>query len=118
MKTELRTHWKGMFAFGMDHTVVNVTKEAIWIREAAIPDSANTTRPNPKWMVQEMFGGEVPKEIILPKPKFLVADNQEQAVRDLEIKPEEFTPPDQVRKWVREFPTDLKMDPAALLGPQ
>jgi hypothetical protein len=53
-----------MFSFGMDHTVVNVIKEAIWIREAAIPNSANTTRPNPKWMVQEMFGGEVPKKLL------------------------------------------------------
>ena len=75
-------------------------------------------RPNPKWMVEEMFGGTVPKEIILPKPKFLITDIQEPTVRNLEIKPEEFTPPDQVRKWVGEFPTDLKIDPAALLGPQ
>ena len=113
---EVRTHWKGMFAFGMDHTVVNVTKDAIWIREAALPDSANTARPNPKWMVEEMFGGKVPQEIVLPKPPFLISDNQEQYVRDLEIKPEVFTPPDQVRKWVREWPTDLKIDPAALMG--
>ena len=48
-----------MFAFGIDHTVVNVTKDAIWIREAALPDTANTTRPNPQWLVQEMFGGGV-----------------------------------------------------------
>jgi hypothetical protein len=54
--------------------------------------------------------------VILPKPKFSVADNQEQAVRDLEIKPEVFTPPDQVRRWVREFPADLKIAPSALLG--
>jgi hypothetical protein len=52
------------------------------------------------------------------KPKFLITDIQEQAVRDLEINPEQFTPPDQVRNWVREFPTDLKINPAALLGPQ
>jgi hypothetical protein len=65
-----------------------------------------------------MFGGRVPKEIISPKPKFLITDIQEPTVRNLEIKPEEFTPPDQVRNWVREFPTDLKINPAALLGPQ
>jgi hypothetical protein len=45
-------------------------------------------------------------------------DNQEQAVRDLEIKPEEFTPADEIRKWVRELPADLKITPAALLGQQ
>jgi ribonuclease Z len=112
---EVRCHWKGMFTFGIDHTVVNVTKDAIWIREAAIPETANTTRPDPKWMVNELFGGQVPKEIVFPPPKVTIAGIQEQAVRDLEIKPEEFTPPDQIRKWVREWPADLKMDPAALM---
>jgi ribonuclease Z len=113
---EVRTHYKGMFAFGIDHTVVNVTKDAIWIREAALPDTANTTRPNPQWLVQEMFGGVVPKEIVLPPPAHTVADVQSQDVRDMEIKPEQFTPPDQIRKWVREWPKDLKIDPAMLMG--
>ena len=45
-----------------------------------------------------------------------IADVQEQAVRDLEIKSEVFTPPDQIRKWVREWPKDLKVDPAMLMG--
>jgi hypothetical protein len=68
-------------------------------------------------MVQEMFGGQVPKEIIMPKPAFLVAGNQSQDIRDLEIQPERFTPPDQLRTWVREWPMDLKINPAALTGP-
>ena len=113
---EVRTHWKGMFAFGIDLTVVNVTKDAIWMREAAIPDAANAAKLNPNWMVQEMFGGVVPKEIMLPKPRHTIASVQEQAVRDLEINPDEFTPPDQIRPWVREWPTNLKIDPAAFLG--
>jgi len=49
----------------------------------------------------------------LPTPQFAIKDIQEQAVRDLEIKPELFTPPDQMRKFVREFPAGLKCD----LGP-
>jgi ribonuclease Z len=113
---EVRTHYKGMFAFGIDHTVVNVTKDAIWIREAALPDTANTTRPNPQWLVQEMFGGVVPKEIVLPSPAHTVADVQSQDIRDLEISPDKYTPPDQIRKWVREWPKDLKIDPAMLMG--
>jgi ribonuclease Z len=113
---EVRTHWKGMFAFGIDLTVVNVTKDAIWIREAAMPDTANTTKPDPKWMLQEMFGGVVPKEIVFPKALHTIADVQEQAVRDLEISPDKFTPPDQIRPWVREWPADLKIDPAVLMG--
>ena len=105
-----------MFTFGIDHTVVNVTKDALWIREAALPDTANTTKPNPQWMVQELFGGVVPKEIVFPNPKNSIPEIQEQSVRDLEIEPETFTPPDQIRKWVREWPAGLKIDPAALLG--
>ena len=108
----------GMFAIGIDHTVVNVTKDAIWIREAALPDTANTTRPNPQWMVQEMFGGVVPKEITLPPPAHTVAEVQSQEIRDLEIKPDLFTPPDQIRPWVREWPKDLKINPAMLMGQQ
>jgi hypothetical protein len=34
----------------------------------------------------------------------------------MEIKPEQFTPPDQIRKWVREWPKDLKIDAAMLMG--
>ena len=41
---------------------------------------------------------------------------QEQAVRDLELDQSQYTPPDQVRKWVREWPANLKIDPAALMG--
>jgi hypothetical protein len=60
----------------------------------------------------------VSKEIVLPRPAHTVADVQSRDVRDLEIKPEKYTPPDQIRPWVREWPTDIKMDPAALLGQQ
>jgi hypothetical protein len=40
--------------------------------------------------------------------KYTVKDNQEQAVRDLEIDPALFTPKDQIRPWVREWPQDVK----------
>ena len=81
-----------------------------------MPDTANTTKPTPQWMVQELFGGVVPKEIVFPNPPHTIAAVQEQAIRDLEIKPEVFTPPDQIRQWVREWPADLKIDPAMLMG--
>jgi len=46
--------------------------------------------------------------------KYTVAGNQEQAVRDLEIQPELFTPKDQIRTWVREWPENLS--PTVLFG--
>lgn len=116
MVAGVRTHWKGMFAFGLDHTVVNVTKDAIWIRESAVPETGNIARPNPRWILNEYFGGQMPKEIAMPKPHFHAFANQEQAIRDLEIDPALFTPKDQMRKWVREWPTDLKINPAAMMG--
>ena len=44
-----------------------------------------------------------------------------QAVRDLEIDPALFTPKDQMRPWVREFPRDAKPEdfmPRPAGGPQ
>lgn len=113
---EVRNFWKGMFTFGLDNTVVNVTKEGVWICEAAVPDTANTTKPNPQWMVQELFGGVLSEEISFPPPAHTVPDVQEQAVRDFEITPEKFTPPGMMRKWVREWPTGIKFSPATLMG--
>ena len=114
---EVRTHYKGMFAFGIDHTVVNVTKDAIWIREAALPDTANTTRPNPQWLVQEMFGGVVPKEIVLPPPAHTIADVQSQDVRDLEIKPDLYSPAGSDPPMGSRVAENLTINPAMLLGP-
>jgi ribonuclease Z len=98
MLAGLRMHYKGLFAFGIDHTVVNVTKDRIWMREAALPETTNTARPSMEWMLQNNFGGKPPSEITIKNP---VLANQEQSVRDLEIDPALFTPKDQMRQWVR-----------------
>ena len=112
MVAGVRLYYKGLFAFGIDQTVVNITKDCIWIRDAAIPVSANTAPPNPQWLIKEMYDGKIPTAF--PKLKYTVAGNQEQAIRDLEIPPEVFTPKDQIRKWVREWPENLS--PAVLFG--
>jgi ribonuclease Z len=114
MMAGVRLHYQGMFAFGIDHTVVNVTKDRLWIREAALPDTANIARPTPQWMMQNIFGGKAPT--VLPKQQWTIAGNQEKAVRDLEIDPALFTPQDQMRPWVREWPEGLT--PADLFGGQ
>ncbi len=44
----IRYHWQGMFALGIpDGIVVNVTKDAIWRREAALPEYGGMSMPNP-----------------------------------------------------------------------
>ncbi len=91
---------------------MNVTKDGLWIREAALPEASNTARPNPQWMLKEQFGGVVPPAF--PPLTYTVRGNQEQAIRDLEIKPDAYTPEDQRRPEVREWPAD--MTPGALMS--
>jgi ribonuclease Z len=98
MMAGVRMHYKGLFAFGIDHTVVNVTKDHIWMREAALPETTNTPRPSMEWLLQNNFGGKLPSKMTIKNP---VLANQEQSVRDLEIDPALFTPKDQMRQWAR-----------------
>ena len=41
----VRVHDDGMFAFGIDHTVLNVIKDRVWIREVGLPLTTNAARP-------------------------------------------------------------------------
>jgi len=115
MMAGVRMHYKGLFAFGIDHTVVNVTKDRVWMREAALPETTNTVRPSMEWLLQNNFGGKVPTEIAFKNP---VSSNQEPSVRALEIDPALFTPKDQMRKWARMhlMPQEGKINPAEVMG--
>ena len=45
----IRDHYNGLFQFGApDVVVVNVNKDAVWTRKAAIPDAGNMSRPSPR----------------------------------------------------------------------
>jgi ribonuclease Z len=112
MMAGVRMHYKGMFAFGIDHTVVNITKDRVWLREAALPETTNTRMPDMQTLFQDNFGGKIPAEMTIKSP-FL--PNQEQLVRDLEIDPALFTPKDQMRRWAR-LPAEMKVNTAELLS--
>lgn len=113
MMAGVRMHYKGLFAFGIDHTVVNVTKDRIWMREAALPETTNTARPSIEWLLENNFGGKVPAEMTFKNP---VLANQEQSVRSLGIDPALFTPKDQMRQWARSYlmPAESKINPGQL----
>ena len=113
MMAGVRMHYKGLFAFGIDHTVVNVTKEHVWIREAALPETSNTARASNEWMIQNQFDGRIPEPVMAHNPFLPV---QEQFVRDQEIDPALFTPPDQMRRWAHPLPPQFPMDPAQAQG--
>ena len=51
-----------------------------------------------------------------PAPKYTLAGNVSKDIRDLTIDPDKYTPPDMIRPWVNEWPKDLKIDPAAMMG--
>jgi Arm DNA-binding domain len=45
---DIRAHWKGLFVYGApDVVVVNVTKDAVWHREAALPGFSGASMPSP-----------------------------------------------------------------------
>ena len=114
MVAGVRTHYRGMFAFGIDRTVVNVTKDRVWIREAAFPETSNTNRPSPEWTMQHEFDGHAPEAVMASNP---ILKCQEQFVRDQEFDPALFTPADQMRQWAR-MPAEFPMNPMnTLLAP-
>ena len=90
MTAGVRMFYKGFFTFGIDGTVINTNKDRVWISEAALSNYAGIRSPSLEWVIQNMYGGKIPTE--MPKQKYTVASNQEQAVRDLQIDPALFTP--------------------------
>ena len=107
----IREHYDGLFQFGApDVVVVNVTKEAIWTRKAAFPDDANPAQPSPREAI-ELYG-VVPgqTEIAFPKPRHTIMDVQEPFVREQEIDPKKYYPPDVYREPIFVFPDNLKID--------
>jgi ribonuclease Z len=115
MVAGVRKHYKGLFAFGIDHTVVNVTKERVWIREAALPETTNIVRPSQEWVMRNIFDGNPPGEVATANP---VLGGQEQSIRDLEIDPALFTPKDQMREWMRAhtWGPEVKLNLADIFG--
>jgi len=115
MLAGVRMFYKGLFAFGIDHTVVNVTKDNVWVREAALPETTNVVRPTQEWMFQNIFDGKLPGEVTSKNP---VLAGQEQEIRDLEIDPMLFTPKDQMRPWARIhlMGPEVKVNPASFIG--
>jgi ribonuclease Z len=113
MMAGVRMHYSGMFAFGIDHTVVNVTKDRVWIREAALPETTNTARASGEWLIENQFDGKPPAEMVAKNPFLAI---QDQSIRDLEIDPALFTPKDQMRMWAHPLPPEFKLDPGAMIG--
>ncbi len=110
---EIRSNWDGLFMFGMDLRVINVTKDAIWARDAVINQGgAAPASMDPRWFVPP--GEKLPEKIEFPTPTMPREVQQEQFVRDLEIDPKLYYPPDVYRKPVTKWP-GVTLNPREML---
>ena len=114
MVAGVRVHWKGLFQFGApDVVVVNVHKDAIWTRKAAIADGANFARPSPREAI-ELFDLSLTNTTIkFPNPKHTTLMEIEGDVpRNLEFDPKLYYPVDVYRKpnpiWPQNYAIDVK----------
>jgi ribonuclease BN (tRNA processing enzyme) len=107
----IRVHYGGLFQFGApDVVVVNVTKDAIWTRKAAIPDAGNMTRPSPADAV-ELFGlTPTNLKVTFPNPRNPLADQLEADTLNGDIDPKKYYPPDVYREPKKDYPKDFTID--------
>jgi ribonuclease Z len=107
---DVRAHWKGLFLYGApDVVTVNVTKDAIWARDAVLPGFAGQALPSPTLL----FGDPLPLSTgqgVVPQPRLPREKQQEQRTRDLEIDPKKYYPPDVYRKPITTLPDPQLVD--------
>jgi len=111
---EVRAHWEGMFIFGApDVMVVNITKDSIWARKANIPPGSASGSMDPRAMFPP---GQLPEKLRLPDPVRPREMQQEQFLRDMELDPDDFYPPDADRDISTQWPEEgVEMDVETLL---
>ena len=114
----VRTHWNGLFSMAApDGVVVNVTRDAIWNRDSALPDSGNNRRASTRNELAAQFGGTIPRTLEIPPAKYNIAELVDDETMSHEIPAELYTPADVERRPVRAFPPKLvgKKVPIAML---
>jgi ribonuclease Z len=100
---QVRSNFQGLFQFGgPDIQVVNVTKDEIWSREAAIPSGPAISPLDPRWLMP----APLPEEVELPRPELPREEQQQQFLRDMEIDPHKYYPPDADRPPVQTWPEE------------
>lgn len=92
---EVREHWKGPYHFGApDGIVVNMTKDAIWVREGILPHFPNNRAPQ-----FDFTNGQ----LVVPLPTTDRTKIQEPFVREQEIDPKKYYPegyhPELLQEW-------------------
>jgi len=103
----VRAHWPGLFLFGApDVQVINVTKDAVWAREAVLPELGGIAQAD----LSKQFPDGIPEYIEMPQPRIKDrTENQDPYFQDIEIDPELYYPPDMLREMVLELPDPLRI---------
>jgi ribonuclease Z len=111
----IRAHWDGLFVIGApDVRVVNVTPDAVWARDAVLPELGNISMPPPEAMMKMLGLDELPDVIEFPPAKLPREEQQEQFLRDAEIDPALYMPDDVQRELVLESPP-IRIDVAEMM---
>lgn len=117
MVADIRTHYKGLFQFGApDVVVVNVTKDAVWTRRAALPDAANPARLSARDAMDLFDLSLTNTKVRFPKTKHTVADVMEPFIHEQEIDPRKYYPADVYREPNRVFPDGMTIDLVEMIG--
>jgi ribonuclease Z len=112
----IRAHWDGLFVIGApDVRVVNVTPDAVWARDAVLPDLGSISMPPPAAMMKMLGLDELPDVVEFPPAKLPREEQQEAFLREAEIDPALYTPPNVQRDLVLESPP-IRIDIASQLG--
>ena len=105
---EIRKHYpSGPFHFGApDMVVVNLTKDAVWVRDGVVPKYPSMSPP--KFDIEGMGG------LVIPGPRVRRQDVQEQSIRGAEIPPDDYYPkgykPDLIPFWPTQKPIFIPRD--------
>jgi ribonuclease BN (tRNA processing enzyme) len=95
---EVRHHWKGPYHFGApDGIVVNMTKDAVWVREGILPDFPNSRAPQ-----FDFSNGQ----LVVPLPPHRREDIQEPFVREQQIDPKKYYPKEYTPELLEDWPVD------------
>ena len=112
----IRTHWDGLFIIGApDVRVVNVTKDAIWARDAVIPELGSISQLSPDLMLKVFELEELPDVLEFPPVKIPREEQQIPYLREIEIDHETYSPKDVDRELVTELPP-IRIDLKALMA--
>lgn len=111
MLAGIRAHYHGLFEFGVDVAVVNVTKDSMWYRKAVLPEKSGAVPPMREIAKKAAKAGvELPETFTFPNPRRTREEQQDQRWRDLEVDPKLYYPEDVYREPDVEWPKDFTLN--------